>query len=122
MEYKLFDDYITLQALFKMLGIIQSGGAIKDFLASNTVLLNGEDEKRRGRKIRLGDRIELPQQGISITIIAPSPQEVEIRKQEETEKERVTKLVKEMNQGMKQKSQPERTRTGKKTPVRFPGT
>lgn len=29
MEYKLFDDYITLQALLKELGIIQSGGAIK---------------------------------------------------------------------------------------------
>ena len=29
MEYKLFDDYITLQSLLKELGIIQSGGAIK---------------------------------------------------------------------------------------------
>lgn len=49
MEYKLFDDYITLQALFKELSIIHSGGAIKGFLANNTVLFNGEDEKRRGK-------------------------------------------------------------------------
>ena len=52
MEYKLFDDYITLQALLKELGIIQSGGAIKGYLAETTVLFNGQDEKRRGKKIR----------------------------------------------------------------------
>ena len=44
MEYKLFDEYITLQALLKELSIIHSGGAIKGFLANNTVLFNGEDE------------------------------------------------------------------------------
>mgnify|MGYP002239829454 CR=1 FL=1 len=44
MEYKLFDDYITLQALLKELGIIQSGGAIKGYLAETTVLFNGQDE------------------------------------------------------------------------------
>lgn len=49
MEYKLFDEYITLQALLKELSIIHSGGAIKGFLANNTVLFNGEDEKRRGK-------------------------------------------------------------------------
>ena len=31
MEYKLFEEFITLQALLKDLGIIQSGGAIKSF-------------------------------------------------------------------------------------------
>ncbi|MBW1570960.1 RNA-binding S4 domain-containing protein, partial [Streptococcus sp. SPC0] len=33
MDYKLFDEYITLQSLLKEIGIIQSGGAIKKFLA-----------------------------------------------------------------------------------------
>ena len=46
MEYKLFDEYITLQALLKELSIIHSGGAIKGFLANNVVLFNGEEEKR----------------------------------------------------------------------------
>lgn len=50
MIYKLFTEFITLQALLKELGIIQSGGAIKRFLAETTVLFNGEDEKRRGKK------------------------------------------------------------------------
>ena len=44
MEYKLFDEYITLQALLKELSIIHSGGAIKGFLAKNTVLFNGEEK------------------------------------------------------------------------------
>ena len=35
MKYKLFDEYITLQALLKEVGIIQSGGAIKAFLAAS---------------------------------------------------------------------------------------
>lgn len=49
MEYKLFDDYITLQALLKETGIIQSGGAIKTFLSEYPVLFNGEPENRRGK-------------------------------------------------------------------------
>ncbi len=41
MKYKLFDEYITLQALLKEVGIIQSGGAIKSFLQENQVYFNG---------------------------------------------------------------------------------
>ena len=59
MNYKLFDEFITLQALFKELGIIQSGGAIKAFLLENQVEVNGEVETRRGRKLRVGDTIEV---------------------------------------------------------------
>ena len=40
MNYKLFDEFITLQALFKELGIIQSGGAIKALLHENQVDVN----------------------------------------------------------------------------------
>ena len=48
MNYKLFDDFITLQAILKELGIIQSGGAIKVFLQEKEVFVNGELEQRRG--------------------------------------------------------------------------
>ena len=72
MEYKLFDEYITLQALLKELSIIHSGGAIKGFLANNTVLFNGEDEKRRGKKLRYGDVITIPSEKLEITIVAPT--------------------------------------------------
>lgn len=75
MEYKLFDDYITLQALLKELGIIQSGGAIKGYLAETTVLFNGEDEKRRGKKIRIGDVVAIPEDNITINVVEPTAKE-----------------------------------------------
>ncbi|MGT2926437.1 S4 domain-containing protein YaaA [Streptococcus cuniculipharyngis] len=123
MKYKLFSDYITLQALLKEQGIIATGGAIKAFLANNTVLFNGEDEKRRGKKLRVGDQIQLPEQGVTITLIQPSPAEMEDYLAEEAERKRVAELVKQLNQGQKKaKTAKNPSVKGKKKPVRFPGT
>ena len=76
MEYKLFDEYITLQALLKEVGIIQSGGAIKSFLSDNKVFFNGELENRRGKKLRIDDVISLPAQQLEIVLLAPSQEEI----------------------------------------------
>ena len=131
MEYKLFDDYITLQALLKETGIIQSGGAIKTFLSEYPVLFNGERENRRGKKLRVNDRISLPEQGIEINLTAPSQEEILQHQKEIAEKKRVAELVKAMNKDLKksQTSKKEKRRnTGvpkkqktTKSPVRFPG-
>ena len=131
MEYKLFDDYITLQALLKETGIIQSGGAIKTFLSEYPVLFNGERENRRGKKLRVNDRISLPEQGIEINLTAPSQEEILQHQKEIAEKKRVAELVKAMNKDLKksQTSKKEkRKNTGlpkkqktTKSPVRFPG-
>ena len=131
MEYKLFDDYITLQALLKETGIIQSGGAIKTFLSEYPVLFNGEGENRRGKKLRVNDRISLPVQGIEINLTAPSQEEILQHQKEIAEKKRVAELVKAMNKDLKksQTSKKEkRKNTGipkkqktTKSPVRFPG-
>ena len=131
MEYKLFDDYITLQALLKETGIIQSGGAIKTFLSEYPVLFNGEPENRRGKKLRVNDRISLLEQGIEINLTAPSQEEILQHQKEIAEKKRVAELVKAMNKDLKksQTSKKEkRKNTGvpkkqktTKSPVRFPG-
>ena len=131
MEYKLFDDYITLQALLKETGIIQSGGAIKTFLSEYPVLFNGEPENRRGKKLRVNDRISLPKQGIEINLTGPSQEEILQHQKEIAEKKRVAELVKAMNKDLKksQTSKKEkRKNTGipkkqktTKSPVRFPG-
>jgi len=131
MEYKLFDDYITLQALLKETGIIQSGGAIKTFLSEYPVLFNGEPENRRGKKLRVNDRISLPKQGIEINLTAPNQEEILQHQKEIAEKKRVAELVKAMNKDLKksQTSKKEkRKNTGlpkkqktTKSPVRFPG-
>ncbi|MFM0620906.1 RNA-binding S4 domain-containing protein [Streptococcus suis] len=126
MEFKLFDDYITLQALFKTTGILHSGGAIKGFLEENTILFNGEDEKRRGKKIRVGDVITLPDHNTSITIVAPSAEEIKQHQEDQAEKERVATIVKKLNQENKKnkkqvKTPKKATKNTERKPVRFPG-
>lgn len=53
------EEYITLNVLLKITDIISTGGMAKAFLAENTVLVNGESENRRGRKLYRGDVIEV---------------------------------------------------------------
>ena len=59
-EVKIHDDeeYITLNVLLKITGLIQTGGEAKWFLANNDVYVNGEKENRRGRKLYRDDVIK----------------------------------------------------------------
>lgn len=52
-------EYITLGQLLKIANIISSGGEAKWFLAENTVLVDGELESRRGRKLYKGMTIKV---------------------------------------------------------------
>lgn len=121
MEYKLFEEFITLQALLKELGIIHSGGVIKSFLAEHLVYFNGELENRRGKKVRIGDSIDIPDMKIQIILTQPSLEEQEEYLQEKLEKERVAKLVKEMNKTVKKKPTKKTQKAETKTAPRFPG-
>ena len=53
------ETYITLQSLLKLSGVIQTGGMVKFYLSENPVLVNGEKEDRRGRKLYPGDLVEV---------------------------------------------------------------
>ena len=121
MEYKLFEEFITLQALLKELGIIHSGGAIKSFLIDHQVYFNGELESRRGKKIRIGDTIDIPDLKIDITLTQPSLKEQEEYQADKIEKERIAKLVKEMNKGVKKEKQKTTSSPKAKQAPRFPG-
>ena len=120
MEYKLFEEFITLQALLKELGIIHSGGAIKSFLMEHQVYFNGELESRRGKKIRIGDTIDVPDLKIDITLTQPSLKEQEEYQADRIEKERIAKLVKEMNKGVKKEKQKTTLSPKTKQAPRFP--
>lgn len=48
-------DFITLGQLMKVVGEVNSGGEVKAYLSSESPLVNGEPDNRRGRKIRAGD-------------------------------------------------------------------
>lgn len=52
--------FITLGQLLKEEAIIPTGGAAKWYLKENTVLVNGEPDNRRGRKLYPADEVTLP--------------------------------------------------------------
>jgi ribosome-associated protein len=52
-------DYITLGQFLKFTNLISNGGAAKFFLINNSILINGVEEKRRGRKLKLNDEIKI---------------------------------------------------------------
>ncbi len=56
---KIETEYITLGQFLKAADIIATGGMAKWFLSENEILINGEKDQRRGRKLRSGDKIEI---------------------------------------------------------------
>ena len=56
-------EFITLGQLLKMTNAISSGGMAKWFLDEYIVYVNGEEEQRRGKKLRNGDIVKIPNVG-----------------------------------------------------------
>lgn len=56
--FDLRGDHITLDALLKAAGLASSGGEAKLLIQQGGVLVNGEVDLRRGRKLRAGDEVE----------------------------------------------------------------
>lgn len=55
------EQYITLNVLLKITGLISTGGEAKIFLSNNDVYVNKELENRRGRKLYRDDVIKVNQ-------------------------------------------------------------
>jgi len=55
--FDLRGDHITLDALLKASGLAGSGGEAKMLIQQGGVLVNGEVDLRRGRKLRAGDEV-----------------------------------------------------------------
>ena len=62
-EIRFDSEFITLGQLLKMTDTISSGGMAKWFLSENIVYVNGEEEQRRGRKLRNKDIVNIPTVG-----------------------------------------------------------
>ncbi|MEH7391835.1 S4 domain-containing protein YaaA [Bacillus sp. JJ1474] len=67
-EIKIDTEYITLGQFLKVAEVIQSGGMAKWFLSEYEVFVNGEQDQRRGRKLRTGDKVQIEDFG-SFTIV-----------------------------------------------------
>jgi ribosome-associated protein len=69
MEFQLNgNEFIPLNALLKMMNIAQTGGHANVMITNEEVLVNGEIETAKRKKIRIGDRVEA--QGTTITVVA----------------------------------------------------
>lgn len=62
-EIKIDTEFITLGQFLKVSEVIQTGGMAKWFLSEYEVYINGEQDQRRGRKLRAGDAVEIPGHG-----------------------------------------------------------
>ncbi|MEL6502697.1 MAG: RNA-binding S4 domain-containing protein [Cyanobacteria bacterium J06629_2] len=51
--------YIKLDQFLKWQGIAQTGGEAKIIIKQGLVMVNGESETRRGRKLVTGDRVSV---------------------------------------------------------------
>ena len=56
---KIVSEYIKLDSFLKLVNEAGSGGEAKILISEGLVLVNGEQESRRGRKLRPGDRVEI---------------------------------------------------------------
>ena len=62
-KIKITTEYITLGQFLKLADIISTGGEAKFFLASDAlILINNEEDRRRGRKLRTGDVVQIDNQ------------------------------------------------------------
>lgn len=52
-------EFITLGQFLKLTNVLESGGMIKNYLKDVGVYINGELEHRRGRKLYVGDVVEI---------------------------------------------------------------
>ncbi|CAM4214779.1 S4 domain-containing protein YaaA [Paenibacillus alkaliterrae] len=63
-EIAIQTEYITLGQFLKLSDCISTGGHAKFFLQENKVLINGETDNRRGRKLYGGDKVEVEGCGV----------------------------------------------------------
>lgn len=66
-EIRIYTDYIRLDALLKLAGMADTGGAAKVLIQAGKVRVNGEICTQRGRKLRPDDRVDrTDQEGVAV--------------------------------------------------------
>ncbi len=59
-------EYIKLDQLLKFSGVAESGAEAKYIISSETVMLNGVQVTERGKKIRIGDVVNIGEIEINV--------------------------------------------------------
>lgn len=69
MEFQIQNhEYIELNKLLKLLGLVESGGHANIMITEGEVKVNGEIEFRKRRKMRVGDYLEFMNQKVKIVL------------------------------------------------------
>ena len=66
MNIKLREEYIKLGQALKAAGLVESGVEAKEVIQEGLVMVNGEVDTRRGRKLYAGDQVVFDGEEIKI--------------------------------------------------------
>ena len=83
---KITTEYITLTQLLKEENIISSGGQAKYYLMDSPVLLNGEAENRRGKKLYNHDEITVAGEKFVISLAENADEMIAAAQEEKAER------------------------------------
>ncbi|WP_406675698.1 RNA-binding S4 domain-containing protein [Sapientia aquatica] len=70
LQFELTEDYIEINNLLKVMGIVDSGGAGKMLVAQGNVKVDGQQELRKTAKIRANQMVSLG--NVRIKVLAKS--------------------------------------------------
>lgn len=65
-QIKISTEFVTLGQFLKLANLIQTGGEAKFYLKENKVIVNGEEDNRRGRKLYSRNIVEVENQTFEI--------------------------------------------------------
>ncbi|MCM2288669.1 MAG: RNA-binding S4 domain-containing protein [Sulfuritalea sp.] len=65
-HFQLQGEFIELNVLLKLLGLVPSGGAAKTLIAEGAVTVDGATETRIRRKLRAGNTVRLADEEIHV--------------------------------------------------------
>lgn len=71
-------EYIRLESFLKLQGLAETGGQAKLIIASGTVSVNGDIDKRRGRKLKQGDVVSLDDISMPVDFTADESEQPQV--------------------------------------------
>ncbi len=66
MNVEIRGEMIRLGQLLKLAGVVDTGGELKQLLADEPILVNGERDARRGRQLHPGDVVAVRGQELQV--------------------------------------------------------
>ena len=67
LTFELNGEFVEVNQLLKLVGLVDSGGAGKNLVASGAVKVDGKPESRKTAKIRAGQKVTLAD--VQITVV-----------------------------------------------------